>query len=113
MTSPNCACAYSLMPTVAASPSRFTHSWLWLNRIALRSGMASPFVSLPTRPLVKRQRDDLGGSSRPAAIDTEPRTEGCECRRQASHRDVVAEREGDVARGPHPHPPRAVHDRAA
>src|SRR5438132_7174291 len=113
MTSPNCDCAYSLMPTVAASPSRLTHSWLWLNRIALRSGMASPFVSLRTRPLVKRQRDDLGGRHRPTDVDTEPRSDGCESRRQVGHRDVVAEGEGDVARGHHPHPLRAVHDRVA
>src|SRR5207237_6709848 len=113
MTSPNCDCAYSLMPTVAASPSRLTHSWLWLNRIPLRSGMASPFVSLRTRPLVKRQRDDLGGRHRPTDVDTEPRSDGCESRRQVGHRDVVAEREGDVARGHHPDPLRAVHDRVA
>src|SRR5207253_9095293 len=113
MTSPNCDCAYSLMPTVAASPSRLFHSWLWLNRRPHSSGMASPFVSLRTRPLVKRQLDDLGGRHRPADVDTETRTECCESRRQVGHRDVVAEGEGDVARGHHPDPLRGVHDRVA
>src|SRR3989442_8132427 len=113
MTSPSCDCAYSVMPTVALSPSLLTHSWLWLNRTPLRSGMASPFVSFRTGPLVKRRRDDLGRRRRPANVDSEPGTDCCESRRHVGHRDVVAKREGDVARGHHTDSLRAVHHRVA
>src|SRR5437870_10516467 len=98
MTSPNCDCAYSLMPTVALSPSVLTHSWLWLNRIPLRSGMASPFVSFRMGPLVERERDHLGRHRRPTDIHANPCARISQGRRHVGHRDVVAEREGDVTR---------------
>src|SRR5689334_13463428 len=99
MTSPSCDCAYSVMPTVPVSPSVLTHSWLWLNRIPLRSGMASPFVSFRTRPLVKGQRDDFGRCRDAANIHAQSSSLVRQGRWHVGHRDVVAQGEGDVARG--------------
>src|SRR2546425_6864179 len=97
MTSPSCDWAYSLIPTVAVSPSRLTHSWVSANRIPLRSGIASPFVSFRMSPLVEGQRNPLGRRGRAANVDANTRAGLGQGRRQVGHPDVVAEGKGDVA----------------
>src|SRR6266571_5508488 len=98
MTSPSWDWAYSVIPTVAVSPSCLTHSWLSLNRIPLSSGIASPFLSFGMRPLVKGEGNHFRRRRAPADVDLEPRLWFRHGRRHIGHRDVVAEREGDVAR---------------
>src|SRR5713101_1109926 len=97
MTSPSCDWAYSLIPTVAVSPSRLTHSWVCANRMPLRSGIASPFVSFGMSPLVEGQRNHLGRCGRATHIDAKTRARLGQGRGQVGHPDVVAEGEGDVA----------------
>src|SRR5260370_29595151 len=113
MTSPSCDWAYWLMPTVAASPSCFTPSWVSANRIALRSAIVSPFPSFRMRPLVEGQRNHLRRSGCAANVDAETGPGRCEARRHIGHPDVVAECEGDVARGHGADPPVVVDDRVA
>src|SRR3989442_15216840 len=99
MTSPSCDWAYSLMPTVAVSPSFFTHSWVSANRIPLTSGIVPPFPSFRMRPLVEGQRNHLCRSGRAANIDTKTGRGLGKGRRHVGHPDVVAKRERDVSRG--------------
>src|SRR5438552_1629379 len=102
MTSPSWDWAYSVIPTIAVSPSRLTHSWLSLNRIPLRSGMASPLVSFGMSAFVKGEGNHFRRRSPPADVDVEPRLWLRQRRKHIGHRDVVAEREGDVSRADHP-----------
>src|SRR2546426_1417387 len=102
MTSPSWDWAYSVIPMVAVSPACLTHSWLSLNRIPLTSGIASPFLSFGMRSLVKGERNHFRRRRAPADIDLEPRLWFRQRRRHVGHRDVVAEREGDVSRADHP-----------
>src|ERR1700694_1165408 len=113
MTSPSCDWAYWLMPTVAVSPSCFTHSWVSANRIPLRSGIVTPFPSFRMRPLVERQRNHFrrSGCATHVHVNTGPQLG--QSRRHVSHPDVVAEREGDVARGHGPNRPAVFDDRVA
>src|ERR1700732_2392895 len=99
MTSPSCDWAYSLIPTVAVSPSFLTHSWVSANRIPLRSAIPTPFPSFRMRPLVEGQLDDLGrrGGATDVYAKTSPRLG--EGRRHVRHPDVVAQGERDVSRG--------------
>src|SRR5438477_6985890 len=99
MTSPSCDWAYSLMPTVAVSPSIFTHSWVSANRIPLTSGIVTPFASFRMRPLVEGQRNHLCRCSRAPNIDAKTGPGLRKGRRHVGHPDVVAKREGDVSRG--------------
>src|SRR3989441_7138299 len=102
MTSPSWDWAYSVIPTIAVSPSHLTHSWLSLNRIPLTSGIASPFLSFGMRSLVKGEGYHLRRRRASADVDFEPRLWFRKRRRHIGHRDVVAEREGDVPRADHP-----------
>src|SRR2546425_2803700 len=102
MTSPSWDWAYSVIPTIAVSPSPLTHSWLSLNRIPLRSGIASPLLSFGMRALVKGEGNHFRRRSPPADADVEPRLWFRKRGRHIGHRDVVAEREGDVSRADHP-----------
>src|ERR1700681_1191960 len=99
MTSPSCDCAYSLIPTVAVSPSFLTHSWVSANRIPLRSAIPTPFPSFRMRPLVEGQRDDLGRRGGATDVHAKARPRRGEVLRHIGHPDVVAEGEGDVSRG--------------
>src|SRR5437868_5885618 len=103
MTSPNWDWAYSVIPTVAVSPSCLTHSWLSLNRIWLSSGIASPFLSFGTWSLVEREGNHLGRRRAPADLDSEPGSRLGQRGWDVGHPDVVPEREGDVARGHNSH----------
>src|SRR5438270_1189092 len=97
MTSPSCDWAYSLIPTVAVSPSCLTHSWVSANRSPITSGIASPFLSFRMSPLVERQRNHLRRRACATNVDAETRAGLGQRRRQVGHADVVAEGEGDVA----------------
>src|SRR5437868_12479521 len=99
MTSPSCDCAYSLIPTVAISPSFFTHSWVSANRIALTSGIVTPFPSFRMRPLVEGQCNHLSRCGRAAHLDAKTGPGRRQGRRHVGHPDVVAKRKGDVSRG--------------
>src|SRR4029077_822681 len=101
------------MPTVAVSPSLRTHSWVSANRIPLRSAIVSPFPSFRMRPLVEGQRNHLRRSGGAANVDAETGPGLGEVRRHVGHPDVVAEREGDVARGHGADPLVVVDDRVA
>src|SRR6266550_6959348 len=103
MTSPSWDWAYSVIPTVAVSPSCLTHSWLSLNRIPLTSGMASPCLSFRMRPFVKGEGNYFRRRRAPANVDVEPRLWFIQGRRDIGHGDVVAEREGDVSGADHAH----------
>src|ERR1700730_10096450 len=109
MTSPSCDCAYSVIPTVALSPSFRTPSWLSANRMPLRSGIASPFSLFRVRPLVEGQRNHLGRGCCAANVDAKTRTRLGERRRDIGHPDVVAKRERNVPGG-HGTSPLAVAD---
>src|SRR6202035_3885780 len=98
MTSPSCDWAYWLMPTVALSPSFFTHSWVSANRIPLRSAIVTPFPSFRMRPLVEGQRHHLGRGGGATNVHAETGTGRGQRRWDVRHPDVVAEGEGDVAR---------------
>src|SRR6267378_4264117 len=99
MTSPSCDCAYLLMPTVAVSPSCFTHSWVSANRIPLTSGIVTPFPSFRMRPLVEGQRNHLCRRGGAANLDAQTGSGLRQVRRHVGHPDVVAKRERDVSRG--------------
>src|ERR1700694_4683279 len=99
MTSPSCDWAYSLIPTVAVSPSLRTHSWLSAKRIPLRSGIASPFSSFWVRPLIEGQRNHLRRGCRAANVDAQTGARLGQRRWQVRHPDVVAKGEGEVAPG--------------
>src|ERR1700737_985088 len=99
MTSPSCDWAYSVIPTVAVSPSFRTHSWLSANRKPLRSGIASPFCSFRVRPLVEGQGNHLRRGCGTTNVDAQTGARLGEGGWHVGHPDVVAEREGDVARG--------------
>src|ERR1700686_5539153 len=99
MTSPSCDWAYSLIPTVAVSPSFLTHSWVSANRIPLRSAIPTPFPSFRMRPLVEGQRNNLGRGSRATNPHAKRGPRSAELRRQLSQQDVVAKGEGDVSPG--------------
>src|ERR1700687_1257267 len=113
MTSPSCDWAYWLMPTVAVSPSLRTHSWGSANRIALRTGIVTPFRSFRVRPLIESQRTHFrrSGCATSAHAKTGPRRG--QGRRHVGHPDVVAEREGNVARSHSPDRPPVLDDRVA
>src|SRR3981081_1391045 len=111
MTSPSCDWAYSVIPTVAVSPSVLTHSWVSANRIPLRSGILSPFSSFRMRPVVKGQRNDFRRSGGAPNVHAKTRPGLSQGRRHVRHPDVVAKREGDVARGHGAHPFAAFYDR--
>src|SRR6266852_4531737 len=111
MTSPSCDCAYSLIPTVAVSPSFLTHSWVSANRMLLRSAIPTPFPSFRMRPLVKRQLNDLGRGGRATNVHAKMRPRLGQGRWHVGHPDVVAKGEGDVSRG-HGTDPLAVADEA-
>src|ERR1700731_1832469 len=104
MTSPSCDWAYWLMPTVALSPSFFTHSWVSANCIPLRSAIVTPFPSFRMRPLVKGQRHHL--CRRRGATNVHAKTGPGRGQRRwdVGHPNVVAEGEGDVARRYRPDP---------
>src|ERR1700694_2328676 len=99
MTSPSCDCAYSLIPTVAVSPSFLTHSWVSANRIPLRSAIPTPFPSFRMRPLVEGQRDNLGRGSHATHLHAKAGPRFGQRRWHVGHPDVVAKGEGDVSRG--------------
>src|ERR1700737_5609245 len=99
MTSPSCDWAYWVMPTVAVSPSFFTPSWVSANRIALRSGIVTPFPSFRMRPLIERQRNHFRRSGCATHVHAKMCSRLGEGRRHVGHPDVVAKREGNVARG--------------
>src|SRR3979409_204607 len=99
MTSPSCDWAYSVMPTLAVSPSFFTHSWVSANRIPLRSGIVTPFPSFRMRPPIERQRNHFRRSGCATDIHAKTCPRRGEGRRHVGHPDVVAEREGHVAGG--------------
>src|ERR1700680_619599 len=111
MTSPSCDWAYSLMPTVAVSPSFLTHSWVSAYRVPLGSGIATPFPSFRIRPLVKGQWDRLSRGRRASHLDAEPGPGRGQCRWHVGHRDVVPEGEGDVTRADRTHAPTVVEER--
>src|SRR4029077_1454333 len=113
MTSPSCDCAYSLMPTVAVSPSFFTHSWDSANRSPLRSGIVTPFPSFRMRPLVEGQRNHLRRCRGAANVHAKTGAGLGERRRHVGQSDVVAKRERDVARGHGADPLTIVDDRVA
>src|ERR1700686_3396706 len=113
MTSPSCDWAYWEMPTVAESPSLRTHSWVSANRMPLRSAIVSPFPSFRMRPLVERQRNHLRRSGGAANVDAETGPGLREAGRHVGHANVVAKREGNVARGHGADPLVAVDDRVA
>src|ERR1700675_1780831 len=98
MTSPSCDCAYWLMPTVALSPSFFTHSWVSANRVPLRSAIVTPFPSFRMRPLVEGQRHHLGRGGGATNVHAKTGPGRGQRRWDIRHPDVVAEGEGDVAR---------------
>src|ERR1700730_3262715 len=98
MTSPSCDWAYSLIPTVAASPSFLTHSWVSANRIPLRSALPIPFPSFRMRPLVEGQRDDLGRGGRTTNVHAKTGPRLGQRRWHVFHPKVVAQGEGDVSR---------------
>src|ERR1700730_3819507 len=86
------------MPTVALSPSFFTHSWVSANRVSLRSAIVTPFPAFRMRPLVEGQRHHLcrrGGATNVHAKTGPGRGQR---RRHVGHPDVVAKGEADVAR---------------
>src|SRR4030081_2149432 len=99
MTSPSCDWAYSLIPTVAVSPSFLTHSCVSANRIPLRSAIPTPFPSFRMRPLVEGQRDNLGRGGRATNVHAKTGARLRQRRWHVGHPDVVAKREGDVSRG--------------
>src|SRR5260370_22340605 len=99
MTSPSCDCAYSVMPTVAVSPSFLTHSWVSANRIPLRSAISSPFPLFRMRPLVEGQRNHLRPGGCAPNVDAKMGPRLRQGRRHVGHPDVVAEGEGDIPRG--------------
>src|SRR5690349_19779369 len=113
MTSPSCDWAYSVIPTVAVSPSFFAHSCVSANRIPLRSGIPTPFPSFRMRPLVKGQGDDLGRGGRAANVHTETSARLGQCQRHVGHPDVVAKGERNVSRTHGPHPLAIVDDGVA
>src|SRR5438128_570452 len=113
MTSPSCDWAYPLIPTVAESPSFFTHSWVSANRSPLRSGIVTPFPSFRMRPLVEGQRNHLRRGSGAANVHAKAGPRLGQGRRHVRHPDVVAKCEGDVARGHRADPPAVVDDRIA
>src|ERR1700693_3733320 len=98
MTSPSCDWAYSLMPTVAVSPSFFTHSWVSANRIPLRSAIVTPFPSFRMRPLVEGQRHHLGRGDGATNVHAKTGPGRGQRRRDVRHPDVVAKGKRDVAR---------------
>src|SRR4029077_12032583 len=98
MTSPSCDWAYSLIPTVAVSPSFLTHSWVSANRIPLRSAIPTPFPSFRMRPLVEGQRDDLGRGRRTTNVHAQTGPRLGQRRWHVGHPNVVAKGEGDVSR---------------
>src|SRR5207244_9432677 len=102
MTSPSWDWAYSVIPTVAVSPSCLTHSWLSLNRIPLRSGITSPLLSLGMRALVEREENHFRRRGAPADVDAQPRLWLGQRGGHVGHRDVVAEGEGHVSRAHDP-----------
>src|ERR1700737_1756525 len=101
------------MPPVAESPSFFTPSWLSENRIPLMSAMATPFPSFRMRPLVEGQRNHLRRSGCATNVNAKPRPRLGQGRRHIGHPDVVAKREGDVARGYGANPLAILDDRVA
>src|SRR5205823_4486891 len=105
--------AYSLIPTVAVAPSCLTHSWVSAKRMPLRSGIPTPFPSLRMRPLVKRQRDDLGRRGRAANVHAKTGARLGHGRWHVGHPDVVAKGEGDVSRRHRPDPPTIANDAVA
>src|SRR6267143_6269605 len=113
MPSPSCDWAYSLMPTVAVSPSFFTHSWDSANRSPLRSGIVTPFPSFRMRPLVEGQRNHLRRCGGATNIHAKTGARLRQRRRHVRHSDVVAKREGDVARCHGADPLTIVDDRVA
>src|SRR5260370_36636667 len=113
MTSPSCDWAYWLMPTVAASPSCFTPSWVSANCIPLRSAIVTPFPSFRMRPLVEGQRNYLRRGGRAANVHAKTGPRFGQGRRHIGHPDVVAKREGDVAQGHVADPVTVFDDRAA
>src|SRR5260370_9514060 len=113
MTSPGCDWAYWLMPTVAASPSCFTHSWVSANRLPLRCAIVCRFRAFRMRPLVEGQRNHLRRSGCTANVDAKTGPGLGEARRHVGHPDVVAKREGDVARGHGADPLLVADDRVA
>src|ERR1700674_131081 len=98
MTSPSCDWAYSLIPTVAVSPSFLTHSWVSANCIPLRSAIPTPFPSFRMRPLIERQWDNLGRAGHATHLHANTGSRLGQRRWHVRHPDVVAEREGDVSR---------------
>src|SRR5438128_2588622 len=113
MTSPSCDWAYSLIPTVAESPSFLTHSWVSANRSPLWSGIATPFPSFRMRPLVEGQRNHLRRSGGAANVHPKAGPRLGHGWGHVRHPDVVAKCEGDVARGHGADPLAVVDDRIA
>src|SRR4029077_13523400 len=86
------------MPTVALSPSVFTHSWVSAKRVPLRSAIVTPFPSFRMRPLVERQRHHLGRGGGATNVHAKTGPGRGQRRRHVGQPDVVAQGEGDVAR---------------
>src|ERR1700680_1745955 len=98
MTSPSCDWAYSLIPTVAVSPSFCTHSWVSANRIPLRSAIPPPFPSFRMRPLVERQWDNLGRGGHATHLHAKTGSRLGQRRWHVPHSAVVAKAEGEASR---------------
>src|SRR2546421_10704926 len=93
--------------------SWLTYSWVSAKRMPLRSGIPTPFRSLRMRPLVKRQRDDLGRRGRATNVHAETGPRLGHGRWHVGHPDVVAKGEGDVSRRHRPDPPTIADDAVA
>src|SRR5256886_14137547 len=102
MTSPNCDWAYSVIPTVAVSPSVLTHSWVCAKRNPISSAIPTPFPSFRMRPLVKGQWDNLGRRGCAANVYTEAGPPPGHRGGHGSHPGVVAKGEGKVFRRDRP-----------
>src|ERR1700674_1425752 len=98
MTSPSCDWAYSLIPTVAVSPTFLTHSWVSANRIPLRSAIPTPCPSFRMRPLVERHWDNLGRGGDATHLHAKTGSGLGQRRWHVRHPDVVTKGEGDVSR---------------
>src|SRR5262245_6687130 len=65
--SPSCSCAWSVIPTVATSPSIRSHSWSSVNfniAIDLRGSISVAFVAMrDERQITDLQRNEIGRAS--------------------------------------------------
>src|SRR6478752_8066811 len=100
-TSPSLSAAYAVMPTVAVSPSRATHSCSAVYLRAVRSVMGSSGrrVGCSAGALIERESGHGRRDAGPAHVDEQVRVDGGGGRRHERHGDGMPQRRAQGAAG--------------